>query len=80
VINALSRRCLSGSLVIGLATASLIEPLLFTRSAYSRDLRPAALQLRRQGNSVSLVVVGVGSAARLIKEKRSPIQLGRANR
>ena len=72
MINALSRRCLSGSLVIGLATASLIEPLLFTRSAYSRDLRPAALQVRRQGNSVSLVVVGVGSAARLIKEKRSP--------
>ena len=71
MINALSRRCLSGSLVIGLATASLTAPLLFIRSAHSRDLRVAALQVRRQGNSVSLVVVGVGARARLKQQKQS---------
>ena len=70
-MNSLHRRCLSGSLAIGLASASLIDPVLITRSAYSRDLRSAELQVRRQGNSVSLVVVGVGSRARLKQQKQS---------
>ena len=70
-MNSLHRRCLSGSLAIGLATASLIAPALSTRSAYSRDLRSAVLEVRRQGNSVSLVVVGVGSRARLKQQKQS---------
>ncbi len=70
-MNSLRRRCWSGSLAIGLATASLIDPVLITGSAHSRDLRAAALQVRRQGNSVSLVVVGVGARARLKQQKQS---------
>ena len=71
-MNLLPRRCWSGALAIGLATLPCFSPVLMPRSAHSRDARSAELQLRRQGNSVSLVVVGVGSAAQLIKEKRSP--------
>ena len=70
-MNSLRRRCWSGSLAIGLATASLIDPVLISGSAHSRDLRVAALQVRRQGNSVSLVVIGVGAQARLKQQKRS---------
>ena len=71
-MNSLPRRCWSGALAIGLATFPCVSQVLMPRSAHSRDARAAELQVRRQGNSVSLVVVGVGSAARLIKEKRSP--------
>ena len=71
-MNSLPRRCWSGALAIGLATLPCLSPVLMPRSVHSRDARAAELQVRRQGNSVSLVVVGVGSAARLIKEKRSP--------
>ena len=71
-MNSLPRRCWSGALAIGLATLPCVSPALMPRSAHSRDARSAELQVRRQGNSVSLVVVGVGSAARLIKQKRSP--------
>ena len=70
-MNSLHRRCWSASLAIGLATGSLINPVLITRSAHSRDLRAAALQIRRQGNSVSLVVVGVGARARLKQQAQS---------
>ena len=71
-MNSLPRRCWSGALAIGLATLPCLSPVLMPRSVHSRDARAAELQVRRQGNSVSLVVVGVGSAARVIKEKRSP--------
>ena len=71
-MNSLPRRCWSGALAIGLATLPSVSAALIPVAAHSRDSRSAALQVRRQGNSVSLVVVGVGSAARLIKEKRSP--------
>ena len=71
-MNSLPRRCWSGALAIGLATLPSISAALMPGAAHSRDSRSAELQVRRQGNSVSLVVVGVGSAARLIKEKRSP--------
>ena len=37
----------------------------------ARALRPAELQVRRQGTSVSLVVVGVGDRARLEKQKQT---------
>ena len=70
-MNSLHRRCWSASLAIGLATGSLINPVLITRSAHSRDLRAAALQSRRQGNSVSLGVVGVGARARLKQQAQS---------
>ena len=71
-MNSLPRRCWSGALAIGLATLPSVSAALMPGAAHSRDSRSAELQVRRQGNSVSLVVVGVGSAARLIKEKRSP--------
>ena len=71
-MNSLPRRCWSGALAIGLATLPSVSAALMPVAAHSRDSRSAELQVRRQGNSVSLVVVGVGSAARLIKEKRSP--------
>jgi type IV pilus assembly protein PilQ len=72
-MNSLHRRCWSGVLVIGVAILPCVSPVLMPRSAHSRDDRSAQLQVRRQGNSVFLVVVGVGSRARLIKEKRSPL-------
>ena len=71
--NSLPRRCWSGVLAIGVSILPCVSPVLMPRSAHSRDDRSAQLQVRRQGNSVSLVVVGVGARARLIKEKRSPL-------
>ena len=45
--------------------------MLVASSARARELRPAELQVRRQGNNVSLVVVGVGNRARLEKQKQT---------
>ncbi len=72
-MNSLHRRCWSGVLAIGVAILPCVSPVLMPRSAHSRDDRSAQLQIRRQGNSVTLVVVGVGGRARLIKVKRSPL-------
>ena len=67
----LQRRCWSGVLALGLATTSWAGPLLIASPVRARALRPAELQVRRQGNSVSLVVVGVGDRARLEKQKQT---------
>ena len=67
----LQRRCWSGVLAVGLATTSWAGPMLVASSARARELRPAELQVRRQGNNVSLVVVGVGNRARLEKQKQT---------
>ena len=67
----LQRRCWSGVLAIGLATTSWVGPLFVATAASARELRSAELQVRRQGTSVSLVLVGVGDRARLEKQKQT---------
>ena len=71
MITALQRRCWSGVLAVGLATTSFASALLVARPSDARELRPAELQIRRQGNSVSLVVAGVGRRARLENQKQT---------
>lgn len=70
-MNSLGRRCWTGVLVVGLATTSWSAPLLTASPARAREQRPAELQVLRQGDSVSLVVKGVGSRARLEQQKQT---------
>ena len=56
---------------MGLATTSWVGPILIASPASARALRSAELKVLRQGNSVSLVVVGVGEGARLEKQKQT---------
>lgn len=70
-MNRLPRRCWSSVLAVGLTTTSWAGPLLTASVVQARELRTAELQVRREGNSVSLVVVGVGAKARLDQQKQS---------
>ena len=70
-MNSLGRRCWTGVLVVGLATTSWSASLLTASPARAREQRPAELQVLRQGDSVSLVVKGVGSRARLEQQKQT---------
>ena len=56
---------------MGFATTSWVGPILIASPASARALRSAELKVLRQGNSVSLVVVGVGEGARLEKQKQT---------
>ena len=49
----------------------MVAPLLTAAAVQARELRTAELQVRREANSVSLVVVGVGAKARLEQQKQS---------
>ena len=70
-MSSFPRRYWSSLLVVGLAITSCAEPVLMTAAAQARELSKAELQVRRQANSVSLVIAGVGAGARLEKQKQS---------
>ena len=70
-MNSLPRRCWSSVLAVGLAATPWTSPVLMAGAVQARELGSAELQVRRQGNSVSLVVVGLGAKARLEKQKQS---------
>ena len=72
-MNSLLRRCWSGALVLGLLTSSGVGSVALVSTAHARESRSAELQLRRQGNSVSLVIVGVGSRARLAQQQQTSL-------
>ena len=70
-MNSLLSRCWSGAVAIGLLTTSWAGPGLLVSAAHARETRSAELKVRRQGNSVSLVIVGVGARARLDEQKQT---------
>ena len=70
-MNALQRRCWSGALVLGLASMSCADLCLNATVVAAREIRSAELRVRRVGNSVALVVVGVGARARLEQQKQT---------
>ena len=66
-----SRQLVSFALALGCGIGGSMSPLMVAMPVEARSLSQVALQLKRQGAAVQVVVVGLGANARVVTQTSS---------